>query len=187
MPLRVVGIACSLRAASFNHALLHAAAELGTEHGLGVETHDIAAVPLFNQDDEQSPPAPVAALREHVVGADAVLFATPEYNHGLPGVAKNIVDWLSRPPGRELSGKPVASIGASTSVIGTARAQLQMRHTLSVLGAFPLGPPEVLVPTAAEKFEDGRLIDEQTRKFLDAFMKRFASHIRKVEAFKATE
>ena len=166
-PLRILGFAGSLRAASYNRALLRAAGELMPE-GMALETFDLGAIPLFNEDVEAGVPEPVLAFRQAIARADAILVATPEYNHGVPGVLKNAIDWASRPPrGSVLSGKPAGIIGASPGQTGTARAQSQLRQAFVFTNTPVLPQPEVLVYRAHEKFAaDGTLTDEGTRKFL---------------------
>jgi chromate reductase, NAD(P)H dehydrogenase (quinone) len=177
--LRVVGIAGSLRRASYNKALLRAAQELAPER-LRIETHEIAEVPLFNEDVEAAgvPPA-VAALREAIAAADGLLIATPEYNHGTPGVMKNTIDWLSRPPRRSvLSGKPTAVMGASPGTTGTARGQSQLRQAFVFTNTPAMLQPEVLVGRAHERFDaEGHLTDEKVRSYLVMFLERFAEWI----------
>jgi chromate reductase len=172
---RVAGIAGSLRHASFNRALLRTAAELAPER-LHIEIHEIADIPLYNQDvEDQNAPAAVTTLREAVRSADALLIATPEYNHGVPGVLKNTIDWLSRPPrSSALNGKPVAVMGASPGVVGTARSQSQLRQAFVFTNSYAMAQPEVLVGRAHEKFDaEGRLTDEATRKFIAQFLDQF--------------
>jgi chromate reductase len=179
-PLQVVGIAGSLRRQSFNRALLRAAVELSPS-GLQIVPMELDGVPLYNGDMEAAgTPPPVAALREAVRRADALLIATPEYNHGVPGVLKNAVDWLSRPPrGSALDRKPVAIIGASPGMTGTARAQSQLRQAFVFTNSYAMPQPEVLVARATDKFnEEGRLTDDATRKFLAGFLERFADWAR---------
>ena len=129
--LQVVGIAGSLRAGSHNRTVVRAAAELAPP-GLRIVETGIADIPFFDEDVEaEGDPAAVAALKRSVAAADGLIIATPEYEHGVPGVLKNTIDWLSRPPGRgPLLGKPVAVLGASPGMVGTARAQAQLRQTL---------------------------------------------------------
>jgi len=172
---RVAGIAGSLRHASFNRALLRTAAELAPER-LRIDIHEIADIPLYNQDvEDQNAPAAVTTLREAVRSADALLIATPEYNHGVPGVLKNTIDWLSRPPrGSALNGKPVALMGASPGVTGTARSQSQLRQAFVFTNSYAMPQPEVLVGRAHEKFDaEGRLTDDATRKFIALFLDQF--------------
>jgi chromate reductase len=177
-PMRVLGIAGSLRRASYNRALLRAAAELAPP-GMEVVAHDLDGIPPFNEDVEAEgvPPA-VQALRDAIAGADALLFATPEYNHGVPGVLKNAVDWASRPPGRSpLAGKPAAVFGASPGNTGTARAQSQLRQAFVFTQTFALPQPEVLVFRAHEKFDaEGRLTDEATRRYVRRLLDALADY-----------
>jgi len=167
-PLRVLGFAGSLRAASYNKMLLRAAVELAPA-GMEIEIFDIGEIPLFNEDVEAAgtPPA-VEAFRDAIRRADALLIATPEYNHGVPGVLKNAIDWASRPPRKSpLAGKPAALFGASPGTTGTARAQTQLRASFVFTDTPALPQPEVLVFRAHEKFDaDGRLTDEPTRVFV---------------------
>jgi chromate reductase len=167
--LLVCGIAGSLRQKSYNRALLRAAVELRPE-GMEIRAFDrMAEIPPYNQDVEDAGvPEPVEALRRAIGEADALLIATPEYNHGVPGVLKNAIDWASRPPRRSvLKGKPTAIFGASTGVTGTARAQSQLRLSFVFTETPALLQPEILVYRAAEKFDaEGRLVDEKTREFV---------------------
>ncbi len=165
-PLRLLGIAGSLRSASYNRSLLEAARELAPE-GVEIETFDLDDIPMFNQDVEaEGDPEPVAALKAAIREADALLVVTPEYNYGLPGVLKNALDWASRPPlGSPLSRKPVAVMGASPGVRGTARAQEQLEQTLSFPRATVVPDGQLRVGEAYEKFdEEGKLVDEATRE-----------------------
>jgi len=179
MPFQIVGVAGSLRQGSYNQALLRAAQQLAPS-ALEIGIHGLSEIPLFSEDVERAGiPAAVARLREAVAEADGFLVATPEYNHGVPGVMKNAFDWLSRPPGRSvLNGKPSAIIGASPGLTGTARAQSQLRQSFVFTNSPVLPQPEVLVGRAHEKFDsDGRLTDDTTRKFLVLFLEEFAHWI----------
>src|SRR3954471_11510289 len=179
---RVVGIAGSLRRDSFNRALLRAAVELAPA-GLTIIEHDLAGVPLYNGDVEAAAvPAPVATLRSAVRDADGLLIATPEYNHGVPGVLKNTIDWLSRPPrGSALNGKPAGIIGASPGMTGTARAQSQLRQAFVFTNTYALLQPEVLVARASEKFApDGTLTDAGTREFLATFFNAYVELLKRL-------
>ncbi len=174
---RVLGISGSLRERSYNRALLQAARELAPD-GVEIEEFDLAAIPLYNPDVEAAgDPQPVAALRDAVRNADALLFATPEDNRGTSGVLKNTIDWLSRPAmASVLRWKPTAVIGASTGRGGTRRAQQQVRDALLFPGAIVLDEPEVAVPLAWEHFdEDGRLVDERTRESIRALLEGLAA------------
>lgn len=176
---RVVGIAGSLRKGSLNKALLRAAIELAPAR-LSIAVTEIDDVPLYNGDVEAvATPQSVDLLRSAIAEAQGLLIVTPEYNHGVPGVLKNTIDWLSRPPrGSVLNGKPVAILGASPGMTGTARAQTQLRQAFVFTNSYPMPQPEILVSRAREKFdEEGRLTDEVTRKFLAGFLEQFAQWI----------
>ena len=162
--LTVLGIAGSLRRGSFNRGLLRAAAEVAPA-GMRLVTHELDLVPLFNADlEDLGDPEPVARLKEAIAGADALLIATPEYNHCVPGVLKNAIDWASRPSRRSvLTNKPVAIMGAATGGGGTARAQAHLRDGLAYTNGLVLPQPEVLVPFAASRFDEaGNLHDPET-------------------------
>lgn len=164
-PLQFLGIAGSLRRASMNRGLIRAAIELAPR-GTTVDTWDLADIPLFNADVEaRGDPAPVEAFKQAIAAADALLIATPEYNHCVPGVLKNAIDWASRPARQSvLTNKPVAVMGASTGRGGTARAQAHLRDGLAYTNGLVLPLPEVLVDLGAGKFDaEGNLVDEGTR------------------------
>lgn len=175
-PIRVVGISGSLRAGSYNSAALRAAVALAPE-GMTIETAEIGDLPLYNDDVRAAGyPAPVQRLRDQLAAADAILFVTPEYNYSIPGVLKNAIDWASRPPSQPFDNKPVAIMGASGGVLGSARAQYQLRQMLVFLNAFPLNKPEVMIGTAQSKFDEaGRLTDEPTREFIRTLLVALAS------------
>lgn len=163
----VFGIAGSLRAASFNKSLLRAAMELAPE-GMAIRIFErLGEVPPYNEDVEKvGDPEPVAALKDAIREADALLIATPEYNYSLPGVLKNAIDWASRPPRDSvLKGKPAAILGATPGVTGTVRAQLALRQSFLFTETLALLKPEVHVGGASEKFDAaGGLTDEKTRQ-----------------------
>ena len=175
-PFRIVGVAGSLRQGSYNKALLRVAQQVAPA-AVQIRIHDLSEIPLYNEDVEHAgiPPA-VSHLREAVAEADGFLVATPEYNHGVPGVMKNAFDWLSRPPGKSvLARKPSAIMGASPGMTGTARAQSALRQSFVFTNTPVLPQPEVLVGRAHEKFDaGGNLTDEATRKFLVLFLEEFA-------------
>ena len=163
--MRVLGIVGSLRPGSHNRKLLLAASELFPPD-LEFEIWDgLKAVPPYDEDDDVEPaPAAVAQLRAAIAGADAILFATPEYNSSIPGQLKTAVDWASRPIATAaLRNKPVAVIGASTGMFGAVWAQAELRKVLARAGARVL-EGELPVPLAASQFdEEGRLSDEELR------------------------
>ena len=163
----VLGVCGSLRKDSYNRMALRAAAELKPAT-VAFEVCELAGIPIYDEDVFQKgfPPA-VANFRERIAKADALVIATPEYNFSIPGVLKNAIDWASRPPDQPLNGKPVAIIGVSPGMFGTARAQIHLRQICAALNMLVLNKPDILIPAAAGKFdENGRLTDETTRKFL---------------------
>jgi chromate reductase, NAD(P)H dehydrogenase (quinone) len=160
----ILGIAGSLRTASFNRGLLRAADGLAPD-GVEVVEFVLDEIPPFDADVErEGDPEPVVAFKQAIRGADALLIATPEYNRGTSGVLKNAIDWASRPAmASPLAGKVVGLMGASAGMRGTAGAQQQVRDALGFSRAQALEEPVVLVPTAYEKFEaDGTLTDTAT-------------------------
>ncbi|MCB5945289.1 NADPH-dependent FMN reductase [Acidocella sp. KAb 2-4] len=177
--MKILGISGSLRAGSWNTALLRTAAALMAGHELNIA--NIGDLPLMNQDLEQDGrfPAPVERLRAEILAADALLIATPEYNASIPAPLKNAIDWASR-PANTLAGKPAAIIGASPGALGTARAQYPLRQTLGVLNVQLLGQPEVFIGGAAQKFTDGKLTDTATRDFLAKALESFAAFAARV-------
>lgn len=164
--MKLLGISGSLRAASFNTALLRAAQELAPA-GVEVEIFRLHDLPLFNQDVEDlgDPPA-VTAWKDAVRGADGLLFACPEYNNGITGVLKNAIDWASRGSPAPLTDHLACIIGASPGMTGSARGQDHLRLVLrrAQVNVAPLG--EVLVSQAHTKIGGGRVTDEKTRAFL---------------------
>jgi chromate reductase len=163
--VKILGISGSLRRDSYNTKLLRAAEELLPAH-VELEVWDeLKAVPPFDEDDELGPaPAAVASLRAAVARADAVLFATPEYNASIPGQLKNAVDWLSRPvASTPLRNKPALVVGASTGAFGAVWSQAELRKVLATAGARVV-EADVAVGHAPTKFdESGRLVDEEIR------------------------
>lgn len=182
--VRVLGFAGSLRQASLNRSLLRAAQETAPD-GMQIETFDLAAVPLYNGDVEaQGDPEAVAAFKQAIRAADGVLMVTPEYNHGVPGVMKNAVDWASRPPqSAALARKPVGIIGASPGATGSARGQSQLRQAFEFTNSYCMPQPELLVFRAHEKFDaEGRLTDETTRAYLRRYLEAFQEWVRRLSA-----
>src|SRR5438874_919126 len=167
--MKVLGVSGSLRSGSHNTALLRAAVEL-LPAGAELELWDgLRAVPPYDEDGDVDPAPPaVAALRAALAGADAVLFATPEYNSSVPGQLKNALDWASRPIATNaLRGKPVAVVGASTGAFGAVWAQAELRKVLGAVGARVV-ESELAIGHAAERFdESGRLVDDDLREQLE--------------------
>ena len=167
MAIKILGISGSLRKGSFNRAALKAAQGLAPS-GATLEILDLPDLPGFNQDQEKSPPAAVVDMKAAIRAADAILFVTPEYNYSIPGVLKNAIDWASRPYGDSAwKSKPVAIMGASVGVIGTARAQYHLRQCFVFLDMPCVNQPEVMIGGAADKFDDkGNLKDETSKKLI---------------------
>ena len=174
--MRILAVSGSLRAASHNTQLLLAATEAAPE-GVEVELWEgIGDLPLYDQDlESQELPVSVRRLREDWAAADAILFATPEYNGSIPGVLKNAVDWASRPVGESaLRNKTVGVIGASTGQFGAMWAQADLRKVLGVAGARVVGD-ELPVTRAHEKFDaEGRLLDGELFDRLQLGLERLA-------------
>jgi chromate reductase, NAD(P)H dehydrogenase (quinone) len=175
-PIKILGLAGSLRRASYNRGALRAAQKLVPENA-SIEIFELDDIPPFNQDLENSLPSAVADLKEKVRSADAILFVTPEYNYSVPGVLKNAVDWASRPYGDNAwDGKPVAIMGASVGTTGTARAQYHLRQMFVFLNMYALNRPEVMISNAAEKFgQEGNLVDEVTKEKIRELVKALMS------------
>jgi len=177
---RIVGIAGSLRKASFNAALLRAAAELAPT-GTQIDVASIAGIPLYDGDleSERGVPESVVALQERIAGADGLLLVTPEYNQSIPGVFKNAIDWLSRPARdipRIFGDKPVALIGATPGRGGTRLAQTAWLPVFRALGVRVWYGRQLYVDAAGQVFDaEGRLTDEKVRKLLQEFMAGFAA------------
>jgi len=162
--IKILGFAGSLRAQSFNRGILNAAAQLLPEH-VALEIYELNDIPVFNQDQENNIPPAVTEFKNKIKSADAILIATPEYNYSVPGVLKNAIDWASRPYGdNSFEGKPVAIMSASTGMLGGARAQYHLRQSFVFLNVQTVNRPEVMVPFARDKFQDGVLTDETSRK-----------------------
>jgi chromate reductase, NAD(P)H dehydrogenase (quinone) len=158
--MRILGIAGSLRRDSHNRVLLRAAADLLPSGAELQEWEGLADLPAFDEDLEAAPPLAVQRFLDEVAAADALLIATPEYNHSIPGALKNALDWASRPfPDNVLRGKRVLVVGASTGLFGAVWAQAEVRKVLKASGADPL-PDELPVGMAHDAFTaDGALAD----------------------------
>lgn len=163
--ITILGFAGSLRKGSYNKAILRAALELLPE-GAELEIFDLEGIPPYNMDLEDRMPARVMEFKDKIRAADAILIATPEHNHSIPGVLKNAIDWASRPPGdNSFKGKPVAIMSASTGMLGGVNAQFHLRQTFVFLDMHPINRPGVFVTFADEKIDnEGRVIDEKTKE-----------------------
>ncbi len=179
-PVRVLGFAGSLRKASFNRGLLRAAAGVLPD-GVSLDVMDLDGIPLYDGDVEAAEgfPPTVAAFREAIRSADALLIACPEYNYSVSGVLKNAIDWASRAPDQPFAGKPTAIMGAGGG-LGTARAQHHLRQIGVFLDLKILNKPEMMVPAAWEKFDKatGDLTDGPTREKLAALLAALAAWTR---------
>lgn len=165
--MKVLAIAGSVRRASYNRGLVRAACKLAPS-GMDIIEADISPIPLYNGDhDGEQKPEPVLALASQIEEAEALLFATPEYNYSIPGVLKNTIDWLSRVPGSVFAGKPAAIMGASMGGMGTSRSQYHLRQVLLSQDVHLLNKPEVFVSAAHKKCDDnGDLQDDKTRELI---------------------
>ena len=177
----IVGIAGSLRKASFNASLLRAAAELAPQ-GTSIEIESIREIPLYDGDlEERSFPTVVSALKDRIAAADGLLLVTPEYNYSVPGVLKNAIDWLSRPTAdikRVFGDRPVAVTGATPGRGGTALAQAAWLPVLRTLGTRPWFGGRLQVAEAGKVFDgEGRLVDERIQKGLREFIAGFVKFI----------
>jgi chromate reductase len=178
--VKILGISGSLRTGSHNTELLRAAAEL-LPPGVELELWEgLKAVPPYDADDDVQPAAAaVSALRHAIAGADAVLFATPEYNSSVPGVLKNALDWVSRPlKTNALRNKPVAVVGASTGAFGAVWSQAELRKVLAAIGARVLEGDLALGHAPSRFDEDGRLTDEELRGQLREVVEGLVAEVR---------
>lgn len=178
----ILGISGSLRRGSFNAALLRAATEV-VPAGTTIEIASIRDIPLYDGDveAEQGIIPPVSALKERVVASDGLLIVTPEYNNSIPGVLKNAIDWLSRPPAdikRVFGNRPIGMIGATPGRGGTNLAQAAWLPVLRTLGTRPYFGARLQVADASHVFDaEGRLVDERIRSELTKFVAGFAQFI----------
>lgn len=184
--LKVLGICGSRRAGSYNRMALSLAGELMPPH-MSLTVADWSAVPPFDADVlAHGLPAEVRSVRELVRSADAVLIATPEYNFSVPGMLKNLLDWVSRGDDQPLADKPVAIISASAGPVGGARMQYDLRKILLFMNAQVLAKPEVFIGNAAAKFSaEGVCTDTPTRDFVGRQMQALGRYIVQVHAMRA--
>lgn len=181
----IIGISGALRRGSYNTALLRGALELAPA-GLSIEVASIRDIPLYDGDleAEYGIPEPVRALKDRIAAADGLLLATPEYNNSIPGVFKNAIDWLSRPPNdipRVFGGKSVALMGATLGPGGTALAHVAWLPVLRTLGTQTWFGPRVYVSNAAKVFDtEGRIVDDTVRASVAKFLSGFSEFIERV-------
>ena len=180
--IKILGFAGSLRKGSLNKMLLRAAVAVAPEE-VELEIFDLEGSPVFNQDLENVPHEKLKEFKAKIKAADGLLMVTPEYNYSVPGILKNAIDAASRPYGTSpFEGKPVAIMGASIGMLGTARAQYHLRQSMVFLNAFPLNRPEIMVPFAEKKFDaTGRLIDEGTREKVKELLVELVKWIKKLQ------
>ena len=181
MPFKVLGFCGSLRQKSFNMIALKTAGEL-MPAGLTLEIARYDDLPMYNFDVQQKgwPPA-ATRLRDEILAADALLFASPEYNWTVGAPLKNVIDWMSRFQPQPFADKPAAVFSATTGPVGGARGQYDLRRILAGLAVHWLAKPEVFIGMSAGKFTDGKLTDETTRKFLTDQMVAFEDWIKRVK------
>ena len=180
--IKILGFAGSLHKNSYNKALLRAASEL-VSGDAELEIFDLEGITLFNQDLENQQPEKVVEFKEKIRAADAVLIATPEYNYSIPGVLKNAIDSASRPYGTSpFAGKPVAIMGASIGMLGTARAQYHLRQSLVFLDMHPVNTPEVMVTFVADKIdENGRVTDQKTLEKIEQLLEALVAWTKRLQ------
>lgn len=177
--IKILGIAGSLRKASYNRGALRAAQKL-CPNDARIEVFELDGIPAFNQDDERNPPQKVIDLKNRIRAADAVLLVTPEYNYGMPGVLKNAIDWASRPYGDSAwNGKPVAIMSAAMSMGGGVRAQYQLRQAFVFLNMDAVVQPEVAIGNATQRFdEQGNLTDETSKQLIAKLLANLVEKVR---------
>jgi chromate reductase len=185
--VRILGIAGSLRRGSYNQAALRAAKLLAPENS-EIDLFHLDGIPMFNEDDENRPPSSVLELKKRIRNANSVLIVTPEYNHSIPGVLKNAIDWASRPYGDSAwNGKPAAIMGVSVGTFGTARAQYHLRQIMVYLNMFPINQPEVMIGNAAERFDAaGNLTDESTKDFIRKLLSNLVAWTQRLQQTQTT-
>ncbi|WEX85896.1 NAD(P)H-dependent oxidoreductase [Sinorhizobium garamanticum] len=184
---KILGISGSLRKASFNTALLKAAKSVAPTE-IEFETATLHGIPLYDGDVEAESgiPAPVADLKQKIMAADGVILFTPEYNNSMPGVFKNAIDWLSRPPAdiKKVFGcRPFALAGATPGNFGTILSQNAWLSVMRTLGADLWAGMRLMLPKAGTLFDsEGQLTDEQTRERVRSFVTAFAEYVASTKA-----
>jgi chromate reductase len=178
--LHILALVGSLRRGSYNRLLYDTAVELAPASMRFAEA-DIRSLPFYDDDVRQAQdyPETAQALRAAIAAADGLLVVSPEYNHAVPGVLQNAIDWASRPPDQPFKGKPVAIMGASTGRLGTVRMQHSLRTTLDSLEAHTLLKPEVMIGDARDCFDETCLIDDKGREIVGRLMTAFEVWVRR--------
>jgi len=180
-PFKVLGFCGSLKQKSYNMIALKTAGEL-MPASMKLEITRFEDLPIYNFDvQEKGFPATATRLREEVLAADALLFASPEYNWSVGAPLKNVIDWLSRFQPQPFNNKPAAVFSCTTGPVGGSRGQYDLRRILVQLGVHWLVKPEVFIGNSASKFADGKLTDETTRKFLSDQMVALEDWIKRVK------
>ncbi|WP_078595917.1 NADPH-dependent FMN reductase [Evansella clarkii] len=180
--MKIAALVGSVRRDSFNQRIADYMAERYAA-SMQIETLDLKSLPYFDQDEEENPPETVKGFKRKISEADGVLIVTPEYNHSVPGVLKNALDWVSRVD-KVMTGKPVFIVGASPGMLGTVRCQIHLRQILASPGvkANVLTGNEVFIGAVHEKIdENGRLTDEDTIQYLDKVVENYLSFSEKHE------
>ena len=179
MAYQIAVVVGSLRKGSFNRQLAHAVTSLAPAD-YSFNFLDIGGLPLYSQDYDADYPEVARNFKQQIEAADALLFVTPEYNRSMPGVLKNAIDWGSRPWGKNSwGGKPGAVLGTSVGAIGTALAQQHLRNVMAYLNVSLLGQPEMFIKHDPAKInENGEIIDEDMRKFLQSFVDSYVAWVR---------
>jgi NAD(P)H-dependent FMN reductase len=178
----IVGLCGSVRRASFNLMLLRAVSE-AVPAGTSIDIASIRGIPLYDGDleAEQGVPAPVQLLKDRIAAADGLLLVTPEYNNSIPGVFKNAIDWLSRPPAdipRVFRGRPVAVIGATPGQGGTGLAQAAWLPVLRTLGMLPWFEGRLMISGAGKTFDgNGRIVDTAVQDRVRTFAEGFSAFV----------
>lgn len=174
---KLLGIPGSLRAASFSRATLIGLCGVLPET-VAMEICDLQ-LPLYNEDDDRSDaPEEVERFRDAIAGSDGVVIVTPEYNHGIPGVLKNALDWASRPFGKSvLTNKPTLAISISPAFTGGVRVHAQLNETLLSIPALVLGGPQVVIANIGNKVMDGILVDQPSLSFVLTALQRMVGRV----------
>ncbi len=183
MAYKIAVVVGSIRRDSFNKQLAHALISLAPQD-FSFEFLDIASLPLYSQDYDADFPEAARTLKQKISKADGLLFVTPEYNRSIPGVLKNALDWGSRPWGQSAwANKPGALIGTSVGAIGTALAQAHLRNVLAYLDVPLMGQPEMFIKHDESRIDtSGKIVNEDTRKFLQAFVDKYVAWVKRISA-----